>query len=221
MNRIPGVWRSLGRLEYDAALAEQMAQRDALLKEQDETQTVFAVEHPSTITIGKAGTFAHVVAPRPFLEQKGFTIREVDRGGDVTYHGPGQWVLYPVLHLSPWENDVSRYVRMLEETVIRALAEVGIRGERSEGYPGVWVQDRKICAIGASVKRRMNGEFVTAHGLALNVTTDLSHFDTIIPCGITDRGVTSVAAELGQEVPFFEWEDRLRRSFADVFHMDF
>ncbi|WP_245632853.1 lipoyl(octanoyl) transferase LipB [Alicyclobacillus kakegawensis] len=221
MSRVRGIWRSLGRMDYDAALAEQMARRDAVLHGHDEAQTVYAVEHPPTITIGKAGTFEHILTPPAALEQMGFTIREVDRGGDVTYHGPGQWVLYPVLHLAPWGNDVGRYVRMLEETVIRALAELDIQGTRSEGYPGVWVQDRKICAVGASVKRRLNGEFVTAHGLALNVTTNLAHFNAIVPCGISDRGVTSVAAELGSEVPFAEWEDRLRTSFADVFEMDF
>jgi lipoyl(octanoyl) transferase len=207
-------------MDYDVALAEQMARRDALLAGTDEVQTVYAVEHPPTITIGKSGSAEHIVAPKAVIERIGFTIRAVDRGGDVTYHGPGQWVLYPVLHLSPWGNDVGRYVRMLEETVIRALAEVGIVGGRSEGYPGVWVGDRKICAVGASVKRRLDGEFVTAHGLALNVTTNLDHFSAIIPCGITDRGVTSVAAELGSEVSFPEWEDRLRRAFADVFEMD-
>lgn len=210
-------WESLGRRVYDEALAIQMDRAQALLDEVDDEQTVFTVEHPPTITIGRNGTFNHIVATRDQIESLNMTVVEVDRGGDVTYHGPGQWVVYPVLHLNPWGNDVGAYVRLLEECVIVALAEVGIRGTRIDGLPGVWVGMNKICAIGARVKRRHNGEFVTAHGLALNVNTDLSHFGTIVPCGITDKGVTSVASELGQDVSFDEWEGRLQRAFCAVY----
>ncbi|QQE81289.1 lipoyl(octanoyl) transferase LipB [Alicyclobacillus sp. SO9] len=216
-----GHWASLGRLAYDKALDIQMAQRHRLLNGEDDRQTIFAVEHPPTITIGKNGGAHNIVATKEWLEQSGFEVRTVDRGGDVTYHGPGQWVVYPVLHLHPWNNDVSKYIRLLEESIITALAEVGISGERSEGYPGVWVEDRKICAVGASVRRNQHGEFVTAHGLALNVTTDLSDFQTIVPCGIADRGVTSVEAEINGNVTFSEWEGRLKRSFTNVFQLSF
>ncbi|MCL6593816.1 MAG: lipoyl(octanoyl) transferase LipB [Alicyclobacillus sp.] len=221
MNRERSVrWVSLGRLDYDEALAIQTRQAERLLQGEDEAQTVFAVEHPPTITVGRSGTFDHILAGRERLRDMGIEVREVDRGGDVTYHGPGQWVLYPVLHLSPWGNDIGRYVRMLEECVIRALAEVDIHGKRVPEYPGVWVGDEKICAVGVRVRRRPSGEFVTYHGLAFNVNTDLSHFATIIPCGIADRGVTSVAQLLGSAQDFSGWEERLRRSFAEVFEVD-
>jgi len=216
-----GAWVSLGRMEYDRALDLQLTQRDELLKGATRRQTVFAVEHPPTITIGKNGGFHNILATENWLNSAGFTVRNVDRGGDVTYHGPGQWVLYPVLHLGPWNNDVGRYVRLLEETVIVALAQVGIEGIRSEGYPGVWVGDRKICAIGASVRRNADGEFVTAHGLALNVATNLQHFQVIVPCGISDRGVTSVLAEGKSDADFFSWEGRLRDAFSEVFQISF
>lgn len=218
---IQATWSALGHMGYDAALSVQQGQRDDLLHLTSDVQTVYAVEHPPTITIGKNGTQDNILAAEGWLEAQGFTVRRVERGGDVTYHGPGQWVIYPVLHLSPWQNDVSLYVRMLEETVIEALKTVNLSGARSEGLPGVWLGNDKICAIGASVKRRPTGEFVTAHGLALNVTTDLSHFDAIVPCGIQDKGVTSVSKELSQTVNFADWESILKRSFQEVFQMDF
>lgn len=214
-------WVSLGRLRYEAALAVQIEHADALLQGTTEDQVVFTVEHPPTITIGRNGSQANILTPEDELESQGFEVFNVDRGGDVTYHGPGQLVVYPVLHLYPWENDVSRYVRMLEETVICALSEVGISGERVDGLPGVWVGTNKICAIGARVKRRKSGEFVTSHGLALNVSTDLTHFQTIVPCGIVDRGVTSISVLLGSPASFSDWERRIQSSFADVFDAAF
>lgn len=210
-------WISLGRMDYDEALAIQMSQRDALLAMEGGAQTVFTVEHPPTITIGRNGSAANIVASEAELQRQGFTIREVDRGGDVTYHGPGQLVVYPVLHLGPFGNDVSLFVRRLEEMVIQALAEEGMTATRLEAYPGVWLGDKKICAVGARVKRRANGEFVTSHGIALNVATNLAHFQTIIPCGIQDKGVTSVAEELQQEASVEIWEEKLRRHFEQQF----
>ncbi|MCL6445823.1 MAG: lipoyl(octanoyl) transferase LipB [Alicyclobacillus sp.] len=220
-NRTALTWMNLGRLDYAKALETQESHRDKLLADADAGMMVYAVEHPPTITIGRSGTMEHIIAPRPWLESQGFAVYEVDRGGDVTYHGPGQLVVYPILRLGPWQNDIGRYVRMLEETVIRALLEVGITGERLEGYPGVWVGDDKICAIGVRVRRRPDGEFVTSHGLALNVSTNLAHFRTIVPCGIADKGVTSVAALLGEKADWSAWEQRLRRTFADVFAVNF
>ena len=214
------LWSSLGLMAYDEALAIQESQANRLLELQEETQVVYTVEHPPTITIGKNGTKANIVASDTWLEQMGFAVRNVDRGGDVTYHGPGQAVLYPVLHLNPWGNDVGKYVRNLEECVILALREAGIEGERLEGYPGVWVNDEKVCAIGARVKRRVTGEFVTSHGLALNVTTNLAHFQTIIPCGIQDKGVTSVANLLGEPPAMEDWFLRLKKSFETVFEVE-
>lgn len=208
---------SLGRLDYDSALAQQLARVDALFHGQDDRQTVFTVEHGPTITIGRNGTADHIVADDEFLQRQGFIVRHVDRGGDVTYHGPGQLVVYPVLHLGPWENDVSAYVRRLEEVVIRALAEEAIVATRHPDFPGVWVNDAKICAVGARVKRCPTGEFVTYHGIALNVHTDMSHFQTIVPCGIVDKGVTSVARELGRPAGIEEWTTRLIGQFLSVF----
>lgn len=215
----PVAWVSLGQMAYDAALELQQAASQRLLEGESEQMTVYAVEHPPTITIGRGGTFAHVVAPREELERIRMTVREVDRGGDVTYHGPGQLVLYPILHLEPWGNDIGRYVRMLEECAIQVLRTVGIESTRLEGYPGAWVGDNKICAIGVRARRRPSGEFVTSHGIALNVTTDLSHFDTIVPCGLADKGVTSVARELNSDTPidFTAWEKPLQDTFASVF----
>lgn len=221
MADISASWVALGLLDYDTALAVQQGQRDNLLQMKTEVQKIYSVEHPPTITIGKNGTDDNIVATSEWLEAQGFTVRTVERGGDVTYHGPGQWVIYPVLHLGPWNNDVSLYVRMLEEVVIRALKTVHLHGARSEGLPGVWLGDEKICAIGASVKRRSTGEFVTSHGLALNVTTNLSHFGAIIPCGIQDKGVTSVERALGIPVNFMDWEQTLKAAFVDVFQLQF
>lgn len=213
------LWKRLGHMDYQEALTVQEGQAAALLRGEGDVQTVYTVEHPPTITIGRNGTMEHVVMPEGALSKMGFSVYQVDRGGDVTYHGPGQLVVYPVLHLGPWNNDVGLYVRMLEEVVIQTLQDVGISGTRSEGYPGVWVHDEKVCAVGARVKRRKTGEFVTSHGLALNIDTDLNHFATIVPCGISDRGVTSINRILGGSYTVWDFESRIRQAFEDVFEV--
>lgn len=210
-------WISLGYMHYDEALDIQLTRARELQSQQDENQTVFTVEHPATITIGRNGTTDHILADEDFLHQHGFVVRHVDRGGDVTYHGPGQLVVYPVFHLADWANDVKKFVRNLEEVVIEALATVDIRGERMPDYPGVWVDGSKICAVGARVQKRSTGEFITYHGIALNVNTNLADFETIVPCGIADKEVTSVERELGQQSDLLQWESKLRSSFANVF----
>lgn len=210
-------WRSLGRLAYDDALLLQNDHAERLLADRGEP-VVFAVEHPPTVTIGRSGSYTHIIASRADIERVGLEIREVDRGGDVTYHGPGQLVLYPVLRLGAFDNDIRRYVRMLEQVAIDVLGEVGITADRRPGYPGVWVNDDKICAIGVRARRRSDGEFVTTHGMALNITTDLSHFGFIVPCGLVDKGVTSVAKLLGQDGgSLAAWETRCRDAFGSVF----
>ncbi|RIV22969.1 lipoyl(octanoyl) transferase [Alicyclobacillaceae bacterium I2511] len=214
-------WHSIGWIAYADALNIQQQQATRVLTGTSDSQSVFAVEHPPTLTIGRNGTRDHILLPEAQLTQKGFSVYEVDRGGDVTYHGPGQWVIYPVLHLGPWGNDVGLYVRLLEESVIQSLKTVSIAGKRMSGYPGVWVGDSKICAIGARVRRRTNGEFVTSHGIALNVNVNLAHFSTIIPCGIADKTVTSVQQLLGEPVNFGIWEMRLQKSFSEVFGLNF
>lgn len=210
-------WIDLGYLAYDDALDIQLARANALLGDKDERQTVFVVEHPSTITIGRNGTTENILVGESQLDEMGFVVRHVDRGGDVTYHGPGQLVVYPVLHLDPWANDVKAFVRRLEEVVIRSLHFFGIDGERNEAYPGVWVGGAKICAVGARVKKRPHGEFVTYHGLALNVNTELAHFSTIVPCGIQDKDVTSIQRELGALQDFAAWSAVVRDAFYSVF----
>lgn len=214
---------SLGRMDYDQALEVQQTRAQTLLRADDELQTVYAVEHPPTLTIGKSGSRSNILVSQAELDQMGMAVRQIDRGGDVTYHGPGQLVVYPVLHLAPWGNGIRRYVEMLEECAIVAAATAGIRAQRADGYPGVWVGDRKICAIGVRARRRQSGEFVTTHGLAFNITTNLAHFDTIVPCGLHDRGVTSVQRELGagSSVAFLDWERRLKQAFAKVFGVSY
>jgi lipoate-protein ligase B len=157
--------------------------------------TVVLLQHPHTYTIGRSGTRDHVFLSDQELAARGITCLEVDRGGDVTYHGPGQLVGYPILDLGP-TPDVGRYLRLLEGSLIDVLADFGIKADRLSGYTGVWIGNRKIAAIGVKV-----AQGVTTHGFALNVTTDLSYFSHILPCGIPDKGITSMALELGDRVP--------------------
>lgn len=215
----------LGKMRYDRALEIQKRRAKALSTGQDDLQTVFTVEHPPTITIGRNGSDENIVATEDYLKTHDFSVYHVDRGGDVTYHGPGQLVVYPVLHLAPWGNDVGRYVRNLEQVVIDALAQVGIHAGRDDMHPGVWVNDEKICAVGCHVQRRRPREFVTSHGIALNIATDLSHFDTIIPCGIKDKGVTSVAQlseqSRGVGSSLEDWTKLVLCHFETVFGLQF
>jgi lipoyl(octanoyl) transferase len=153
-----------------------------------------------------------VLATPEALEARGVALFETGRGGDVTYHGPGQLVGYPILDLEPDRCDVHRYVRDLEETLIRLAAAFGVEAGRVEGLTGVWVGHEKLAAIGVRISR-----WITSHGFAFNVSTDLSHFDLIVPCGITDKGVTSLERLLGRRVPIDEVEIAAVRAFCDVF----
>jgi lipoyl(octanoyl) transferase len=157
--------------------------------------TVVLLQHPHTYTIGRSGTRDHVFLTENELAARGITCLEVDRGGDVTYHGPGQLVGYPILDLGQ-TPDVGRYLRLLEGSLIDVLADFGVSADRVSGYTGVWIGNRKIAAIGVKV-----AQGVTTHGFALNVTTDLSYFSHILPCGIPDKGITSMAIEMGDRVP--------------------
>lgn len=180
--------------------------------------TLLLLEHPPVITLGvktRQGP-SHIIASEEALAQAGVTVHSTGRGGDVTYHGPGQLVAYPIIDLKPDRCDVHVYVRDLEEVLIRALGEFGIPGTRVKGLSGVWVGDagreRKIAAIGVRISR-----WITSHGFALNVTTDLRHFGLIVPCGIADRGVTSMQHELGQAVPMPDVENAVISAFLAVF----
>jgi lipoate-protein ligase B len=170
------------------------------------------LEHPPTYTAGRRTHPSHLLLAESEIERRGAELHQVDRGGSVTFHGPGQLVGYPIVDLGP-AGDVIRYLRRLEEVVIRAAGDLGIRLERSgRGDTGIWAGDRKAGAIGVRVSRG-----VTLHGFALNCTTDLSWFDAIVPCGLADRGVTSLSALAGQEITPAEVTPLVARRFEDVF----
>ncbi len=174
--------------------------------------------HPHVYTLGKSGKEEHLLLPENELEKHQVTFIKTDRGGDITYHGPGQIVGYPIIDLDNFGMDIIQYIRMLEEVIIHVLADYGIRGERSEGETGVWLDvgkasARKICAIGVRTSR-----WVTMHGFALNVSTDLKYFDYIIPCGIRNKGVTSMEKELGFAPPPEEVKSHIIKHFEQVFH---
>ncbi len=176
--------------------------------------TLLFTEHQPVYTIGRSGDPNHLLANPSELQERGIDFFYNDRGGDVTFHGPGQLVGYPILDLRKYYQDLHRYLRDLEGVIINVLGRFGIRGSRIEGYTGVWVGNDKICAIGIKTSR-----WVTMHGFALNVSTDLSYFDRIIPCGIFEKGVTSMQELLGREVTINEAVPELLREFAGVFHV--
>ena len=178
-------YRDLGRLGYAEAFAVQQSLVEQR-KRGEISDQLLIVEHPHVVTMGRNGHIANVLAPPEVLERSGIVFHETDRGGDVTYHGPGQLVGYPILDLKTWRRDVIAYVRALEQAIIDALADFGIEGGRDEKATGVWVAGKKICAIGIHISR-----WVTSHGFALNVDTDLSYFQYIVPCGLA-RPVTSM-----------------------------
>jgi lipoyl(octanoyl) transferase len=205
--------RRLGRIEYPEALALQRA----LVEERRADRVpdlLLIVEHPDVITLGVKGDGgrSHITVSAAALEEMGVGVFEAGRGGDVTYHGPGQIVAYPLLDLRPDRCDVHRYVRDIEEVMIRVCASYGVTAGRIQGLTGAWVGDRKIGAIGVRISR-----WITSHGLALNVSTNLSRFELIVPCGIADRGVTSLEQEAGRPLDKHEVEERLVAEFAAVF----
>src|SRR5579862_6001423 len=169
-------------------------------------------EHNHVYTLGKSSDEHHLLAHESELREKGIDVHRIDRGGDVTYHGPGQLVGYPILDLNNYYPDVHRYLRDIEEVIIKTLADFYIVAHREEGMTGVWVGENKIAAIGVKASH-----WITMHGFALNVNTDLSYFDRIIPCGIFHKGVTSMERVLGGSVPIAEVSDVLTRHFGEVF----
>jgi len=199
----------LGMIEYEAALGLQ--NRLAQARSGEEIgDTILFLQHPPVITMGKSGKVQNVLAPQA-IQEKGIKVIFTDRGGDVTYHGPGQLVIYPILNLHLHGLSVPGYVWKLEETVIRLLARYGIEAARAEKMRGVWVGKEKIAALGVHLSR-----WVSKHGLALNVNTNLDPFDLINPCG-TGRRATSMARILGRELPVEEVESLMIQSFAEVF----
>lgn len=195
----------------------KLANRDQNTEELTPNYLLFC-QHPHVFTLGKSGSMDHLLVNNEELSQKEATFYKINRGGDITYHGPGQLVAYPIFDLDNFFTDIHRYVRFLEEAVIRTCAGYGIQAGRIEGLTGVWLTDgipRKICAIGVKSSR-----WVTMHGLAMNVNTDLSYFGNIVPCGIEDKAVTSLQQELGREIPLAEAGEKLKKHLGDLFEAE-
>jgi len=204
--------RRLGLVSYADGLELQRALVDDR-KAGRIPNTLLLLQHPHVLTIGvKKDGRQHILAAPDLLAARGVEVFETGRGGDVTYHGPGQLVGYPIFDLDPDRRDVHKYVRDLEEVMIRACADYGLAADRVKGMSGTWVRDAKIGAIGVRISR-----WVTSHVFAFNVTTDLDFFNLIVPCGIADKAVTSLAAQLGRPIPMAEVEDALIRHFTGVF----
>lgn len=177
------------------------------------------VEHPHVYTLGKSGDLSNLLLNEKQLKEKGATFYKINRGGDITYHGPGQIVGYPILDLENFFTDIHKYLRLLEEVIILTLAEYGLKAERSKGETGVWLDvgtpfARKICAMGIRTSR-----WVTMHGFALNVNANLGYFDNIIPCGIRGKAVASMEAELGKKIPIEEVQEKILKHFKDLFEI--
>jgi lipoyl(octanoyl) transferase len=204
--------RRLGLVPYAEALALQRQLVEERRAEAIPDQLLL-VEHPPVLTLGVRGDGgrSHILATPEALASRGIEVFETGRGGDITYHGPGQIVGYPIVNLKPDRCDVHRYVRDLEEVLIRVAADYGIQTKRVVGLTGVWVGEEKLAAIGVRISR-----WITSHGFALNHATNLSHFDLIVPCGIADRGVTSLE-RLGCSAGRLEVEERIARHFGEVF----
>lgn len=207
----------IGITEYSFAWELQKSLHNKRIS-QDIPDTVLFTEHHNTYTIGKSGGDDHLLASADELREGNVSVFKTDRGGDITYHGPGQIVCYPIIDLNNYYLDVHRYLRDLEEVVIRTLAHYGIGAHREPEYTGVWVENEKICAIGVKVSR-----WVTMHGFAFNVNTDLSYFGRIIPCGIFHKGVTSLSAAMGgleKSTDTSEVKKVIAEKFGEVFQTE-
>jgi len=226
--------QDLGKIEYEEAwnyqtqihkqlIAEKLERRHWSEEDRAEAKAghhFLFCEHPPVYTLGKSGSTEHLLLNEKGLQDKGIGFFKINRGGDITFHGPGQIVGYPIFDLDEFFNDVHQYVRYIEEAVIRTLAEYGLEGKRIKGYTGVWLEandqqpKRKICAIGVHLSR-----WVSLHGFAFNINTDLRYFDYIIPCGINDKDkmVTSLAEELGKELDVEIVKKQLLKHYSDLF----
>ncbi len=224
------IFKDLGLLDYKASwdyqeelfnhtIAQKIANRNSEQELQTQTKNhLLFVEHPHVYTLGKSGDAAHLLITEHQLIKKQATYYKINRGGDITYHGPGQLVGYPILDLDHFFTDIHKYLRLLEETIILTLEEYGIKAGRSKGETGVWLEEdnifkaRKICAMGVRCSR-----WVTMHGWGFNVNTDLDYFNNIVPCGIQDKAVTSLKKELGQEVNMNDVKEKLKKHFSNLF----
>jgi len=229
------IFKDLGLMDYQSAwdyqtdihrsiVARKLAIRKGASSADPLPHQLLFCEHPPVYTLGKSGAIDHLLLTETELEEQGFRFYKINRGGDITYHGPGQLVGYPIFDMERFFTDIHRYVRYLEEAIIRTIATYGLKGFRLKGYTGVWLEAtdtlprRKICAIGVHLSR-----WVTMHGFAFNVNTDLSHFNYIIPCGIDDKekDVTSLAKELGHPVEMESVKEQVKQHFQELFQFAF
>ena len=234
------LFRDLGTMDYQAAwdYQEELLAKNVEIKslkwrnEGDEhsvaietdaqtTHHLLLVEHPPVYTLGKSGKIEHVLISDEERKKNDLGFYKINRGGDITFHGPGQIVAYPILDLEKFYTDIGKYMRNLEEVIIKTLAEYGLKGDRSAGETGVWLdpgikgRERKICAIGIRCSR-----WITMHGLAFNVNTNLDYFNNIIPCGIVNKQVTSLKRELNKEMDIEEVKEKVKRNFEKVFDIE-
>ena len=221
---IKTIYKNLGRIDYKKAwdyqeelFAQKLLQkRNAQIPENH----LLLCEHPPVFTLGKSGDDSNLLITQNLLDQKGIQYYKINRGGDITFHGPGQIVGYPILDLEQFKLGVKEYIHAMEEVIIRTLSDYNIKSERLEGATGVWLDTdkpsaRKICAIGVKASRH-----ITMHGFAFNVNTDLSFYNLINPCGFTDKGVTSMAKELSHNLEMTEVQQKIKHYFAEVFGME-
>ena len=223
-------FKDLGLIDYkqcwdfqEELFAEILAVKSSNRKENKTISTknhLIFCEHPHVYTLGKSGDKKNLLVNEDYLKSRGATFHKINRGGDITYHGPGQIVGYPIIDLDNFFTDIHKYLRFLEEAVILTLKEYGLETERSPGETGVWfdvgtTKARKICALGVKSSR-----WVTMHGFAFNVNSDLSYFGNIIPCGITDKSVTSLQKELGKELNMDEVRNKLKTHLVELFEME-
>ncbi|MGQ0713455.1 MAG: lipoyl(octanoyl) transferase LipB [Gemmatimonadaceae bacterium] len=207
---------ALGTVPYATALELQRDLARRRITGEIDEDLLLLLEHPPVVTLGRTAKDAHLISSPERLRARGVDVFEVERGGDVTFHGPGQLVGYPIFDLKRHRKDLHWYLRQVEEALIAALAEIGIMAERNSGYTGVWTRGRKIASIGVHAR-----DWVTWHGFALNVTTDLSFFDLIVPCGIPDVQMTSVVRELGDgSITMERMIATVGRAFGHVFGLD-
>ena len=216
MNKEPRklVYCDLGLIDYKEAWDLQKSVHQ-LKTENKIDDVLFLLEHPHTYTLGKTADKENLVGGDEYLTENNISVYDVDRGGDITYHGPGQIVGYPIISLTNWNQDTHKYLRAIEEVIIKVCDEYGLDASRVEKYTGVWIDDRKICAIGIKVSR-----WITMHGFAFNVNTDLKLFKGIIPCGISDKDVTSLNLELKKEINLGEVKERILHQFSVIFNYD-
>lgn len=205
---------------FKASIDLKIAHRDGKTEELPANHLIFC-EHPHVYTLGKSGAESNLLISEMALKEYGAQFYKINRGGDITYHGPGQLVMYPIFDLDQFFTDIHKYMRFLEEAVILTLSEFGIKAGRVEGLTGVWLDggkpnERKICAMGVKSSR-----WVTMHGIALNVNTDMSYFNHMVPCGIVDKAVTSMEKELNRKIDLKAVENALKENMANIFDFDY